>query len=157
MGQRNTQKIISILLTAMLLMGFEAGAQQLQPQKTKPVVKNIEVGMYVTIGNCVKDKKEFRYLELYTKTRIPDAAIVIDSATGDGIFENFFGPGDFDAKPLPCSYSNQKYKVAALREFELKEEDGGGTKRVMICYTPNNLSLIWVEFDEAAESNEINW
>jgi hypothetical protein len=90
-------------------------------------------------------------MDLYTKTRFPETGVKIDTLTGDGIFENFFAPGDFDAKRLPCEYGNKKYKVATLRIFEID----GKEKRVMILYTGKKLSLIWVEIDKALELKEI--
>jgi hypothetical protein len=120
----------------------------------KMVDKNIEVGMYVHINKCPQGKKSFENIDLYTKTRYPEAGIKIDSVTGDGIFENFFAPGDFDAKRLPASYGNKKYKIAALRIFE---EDDGKERRVMICYTGKKLSMIWIEMDKALEAKEISF
>ncbi len=91
-------------------------------------------------------------MDIYTKTRYPETGIKIDSASGEGIFENFFTPGDFDARRLPCEYGNKKYKIAALRVFETE----GKEKRVMILYTSNKHSLIWVEFDKAVELKELS-
>ena len=122
-------------------------------QPMKEVEKNIEVGMFIKIKNCVSPSKSFESMDLYTKTRYPAKGFQIDSASGEGIFDQFFTPGDFDAKRLPCSFENQKYRVAALKVFPLK----GGEKRVMICYTENPLSLIWIEFDKAVGLKEIEW
>lgn len=92
---------------------------------------------------------------MYRKTRIPTSTIEIDSATGDGIFENFFAPGDFDAKRVPCEYGNQKYRVAALKIFE--DKDTGAERRVLILYTKEPLTMLWVEFDKAIELKEIEF
>jgi hypothetical protein len=123
-------------------------------QTPKPIEKNIEVGMYVNIKPCSKDATFIESMDLYRKTLIPKP-MVIDTATGDGIFEQFFAPGDFDAKRLPCSFGGKKYKVAALRVFDDKETKQ--EKRVMILYTPDSLALIWVEFDKAIELKEITF
>ena len=134
-----------ILLILFSILVCELFAQQ------KPINKNIEVGMMVQLGKCKSKTKNFESMDLYTKTRFPETGVKIDTLTGDGIFENFFAPGDFDAKRLPCEYGNKKYKVATLRIFEID----GKEKRVMILYTGNKLSLIWVEIDKALELKEI--
>lgn len=134
-----------ILLSFLSISGF---AQQ------NKITKNIEVGMYIHINKCKPKAKAFINMDLYTKTRYPDAGIKIDSLTGDGVFENFFAPGDFDAKRLPASYGNKKYKIAALRIFE---EEDGKERRVMICYTGNKRSMIWIEIDKALDANEISF
>src|SRR5450759_2670792 len=81
----------------------------------KSANKNIEVGMTIHINKC--KEKQFVSMDVYTKTRYPESGIKIDSLTGDGVFENFFDPGDFDVKRLPASYGNQNYKIAALRVY----------------------------------------
>jgi hypothetical protein len=120
--------------------------------QSKLVTKNIEVGMPIHINKC-KDKS-FVSMDIYTKTRFPASGIKIDTLTGDGVFENFFDPGDFDVKRLPSSYGNQNYKIAALRVYDEKD---GSQRRVMICYTQSKLSMIWIEIDKAVELNEVEF
>lgn len=124
-------------------------------QQPELVDKEIAVGMTVKIMPCKKGQKSFESMDSYRKTRIVPGQAVIDSATGDGVFENFFSPGDFDAKRLSCEYGNKKYKVAALRVFD--DEKTGKEKRVMILYTKDPLTVIWVEFDKAVELKEIEF
>lgn len=119
------------------------------------VEKQIEIGMLVKITPCKKGKSSFEAMDMYRKTRIPTTTIEIDSATGEGIFENFFAPGDFDAKRVPCDYGNQKYRVAALKIFE--DKDTNAERRVLILYTKDPLTMIWVEFDKAVELKEIEF
>lgn len=118
------------------------------------IEKNIEVGMLVKITSCPKGVKSFESMDIYRKTRIPEK-INIDSVTGEGIFENFFNVGDFDAKRLPCEYGNKKYKVAALQIFD--DEKTNTQRRIMILYTSDPLALIWVEFDKAVELKEVEF
>lgn len=127
---------------------------QLFAQQTL-IEKQIEVGMMVKVAPCGKGKKAFTSMDMYRKTRIPEGKIEIDTLTGDGVFENFFTPGDFDARRLPCEYANKKYKVAALREFD--DDKTKETKRVMILYTKDPYTMIWVEFDKAVELKEIEF
>ncbi len=119
------------------------------------VDKEIEVGMLVKIMPCKAGRTSLQSMDMYRKTRIPSEPIGIDSATGEGVFENFFAPGDFDTKRLPCEYSNKKYKVAALRVFD--DPKTGKEKRVMILYTKEPLTMIWVEFDKALETGELTF
>ena len=138
--------LLSILFLASSICAF---AQQ------QIIEKQIEVGMLVKITACKKGNNAFTSLDIYRKTRIPENKITIDTLTGDGVFENFFTPGDFDARRLPCGYANKKYKVAALREFD--DEKTKETKRVMILYTKDPYTMIWVEFDKAIELKEIEF
>lgn len=133
----------------MLGAGLGAVAQQ------QLIEKQIEVGMQIKITSCKKGSAAFVTMDMYRKTRIPEGKIQIDTLTGEGVFENFFAPGDFDARRLPCEYANKKYKVAALREFE--DEKTKEPKRVMILYTKDPYTMIWVEFDKAVELKEIEF
>lgn len=142
---RNTIFITAICLLLCTQVSF---AQQL-------VEKQLEIGMLVKINSCKAGKTSFESMDMYRKTRIPDSTIEIDSATGEGIFENFFAPGDFDAKRAPCEYGNKKYRVAALRIFE--DEETNTERRVMILYTKEPLTMLWVEFDKAVELKEIEF
>lgn len=135
-----------LLLILSLILSLNLFAQE------KVVKKNLEVGSTIHINKCTG--KSFVSMDIYTKTRYPESGIKIDSLTGDGVFENFFDPGDFDARRLDSSYGNQNYKVAALRIFDQKD---GTQKRVMICYTENKLSMIWIEIDKAFELKEIEF
>lgn len=141
----------NILLTTAICLFFYTQVTIAQTL----VEKQIEIGMLVKITPCKKGKSSFEGMDMYRKTRIPTSRIEIDSATGDGIFENFFAPGDFDAKRVPCDYGNQKYRVAALRIFE--DKDTGTERRVLILYTKEPLTMIWVEFDKAIELKEIEF
>ncbi len=92
-------------------------------------------------------------MDLYKKTRyLTTDTIKIDSASGEGVLEFFMKPGDFDARRLPCEYGNKKYRIAALHVFETNDNK---QKRVMILYTADKLSVIWVEFDDAYENGEL--
>lgn len=134
-------------VSIFLLLHFFAFAQK------KYVDKNIEVGMLVKISKCKPQLKSFKGIDLYTKTRFPESFVKVDTVTGDGVFESFFSPGDFDTKPLPCQYSGKKYKIAAIRIFDVKREE----KRVLICYTGSKRTMIWIEIDKALELKEVEF
>jgi hypothetical protein len=144
------KQLFSVAL--LIMAAFTMHAQT--PQQSM-VDKEITVGMTVKIPACKKGKTIIESMDRYRKTRMVPGEVVIDSVTGDGIFESFFAPGDFDAKRLTCDYSNQKYKVAALRVFE--DEKTKQDKRVMILYTKDPWTMIWVEFDKAIELKEIEF
>lgn len=137
----------TILCLYILLLAFNMQAQH-------SVEKDITIGMMVKISACKNGAADFESMDMYRKTRFTKT-VVIDSITGEGVFENFFTPGDFDAKRLPCTYSNKKYAVAALQVFEDKKT--GADKRVMLLYTDNPFVIIWVEFDKAIELKEIEF
>ena len=110
--------------------------------------------MFVKTAACNKASKTFKNIDIYTKSLVPDTIIPVDSATGDGVYESFFVKGsEIDGKRLPCSYGNKKFKVAALREFDIK----GKPTRVMLLYGHAPNELLWVVFDKAVEENEISW
>jgi hypothetical protein len=141
--------IRSILISLCLLCCFvPVRAQQL-------IDKEIVVGMKVKLPACGKNKKFIESMDIYRKTRIPEGDPVIDTATGEGLFEYFFAPGDFDVKRLPCEYGGKQYTVAALRVFD--DEKTGAERRVMLLYTKDPLSVIWIEFDKAIASKEIEF
>jgi hypothetical protein len=49
--------------------------------------------------------------------------------------------------------SGKKYKVAALQEFNVN----GNIKRVVLCYSGYDLTIIWIEFDQALLNGEISF
>jgi hypothetical protein len=143
--------MIRLLLTLSLLVA----SATCFAQQMKLIDKEIAVGMTVKILPCKKTGTTLESMDMYRKTRIPEGKIEIDTASGEGVFENFFAPGDFDAKRLPCEYGDKKYKVAALRVFE--DEKTKAEKRVMILYSSDPYTMIWVEFDKAIELKEIEF
>jgi hypothetical protein len=155
MDQRKTYQNhqAQILLILLGLFAFIPQLKAQQKEQPKLIEKNIEVGMWVQIKACKANQKHVNHIDLYTKTRFPDIGIKIDSLTGEGVYENFFTPGDFDGKRLPCQYAGKKYRVAALREFEVQ----GEMKRIMFLYTDKINELIWVEFDTAVQAGEVTW
>ncbi len=118
------------------------------------IEKNIEPGMYITLTPC-KSNSQYVSMDIYSKTRFnANEKPTIDSTTGEGLFEYFFKPGDFDASRLPCTYGNKSYRVASLHILPAQD---GSEKRVILLYTSNPYKIIWVEFDKAVELEEINW
>lgn len=137
------KRTLTAFFAGLVLMGFAANAQ----------TSDIGVGMWVKLSPCKQGAKTFNHIDLYTKTLFKDTIIPVDTATGEGLFESFFTPGEFDGKRLTCAYANKRYRVASLREFEVK----GVMQRVMLLYTDKFNELIWVQFDKAVEAREISW
>ncbi len=135
----------AVVLIALSFFAFGLNAQEL-------IKKNLEVGSYLTINPCKKNKKEFVYIDVYARTKPYDKKLV-DTLTGDGLLKEFFNENSIDAKRLPCSMGGYQYKIAALHEFN----DKGKTKRVVLCYTLYPLTLIWIELDKALETAEISY
>jgi hypothetical protein len=142
MGKREISAIIIFFLITKASFAQDA------------IEKNIEPGMYVKLTPC-KIGSQYISMDVYTKTRFnANEKPSIDSTTGEGLFEYFFKPGDFDASRLPCTYGNKSYRVASLH---LLPSQDGNEKRVMLLYTADPYKIIWVEFDKAVELEEISW
>jgi hypothetical protein len=123
-------------------------------QGTRMIDKEITVGSTIKVVKCRAGAVGVESMDLYVKTRFPDNGLRKDSLTGDGVFEWFFSTGDFDAKRLPCSYSDQTYTVATLREVPDNEREGE-IRRIVLCYGRHPLEMIWIELDKAVALNEI--
>jgi hypothetical protein len=134
----------TLLVLSVLMLPFLLKAQGYE-QRT------LSVGSYIYINPCKKGKKYFESMDVYARTK-PMNKSRIDSATGEGIFTEFFKETSIDAKRLPCIMGGHKYKIAALQEFN----DKGTIRRVVLCYTSYHLTMIWIELDKAVELGEID-
>ncbi len=113
---------------------------------------SLEVGKTIRIASC-KNKSSFKGIDVYARTT-PYNKKGIDLKTGDGLVAAFFSKNaSIDAKRLPCSMGGKQYQIAALQEYETD----AGTKKIVICYTNYDLTLIWIDLDEAMKANEIIW
>lgn len=125
------------------------GSQQLYAQ----IKVNLEVGKTIHIAPCKNKRTNFKGIDVYARTT-PYAKNDIDLKTGDGLVAAFFNKNaSIDAKRLPCSMGGKRYKIAALQEYETEH----GIKKIVICYTNYDLTLIWIDLDEAIKANEILW
>ncbi|GAB1447198.1 MAG: hypothetical protein L6Q78_10260 [Bacteroidia bacterium] len=136
---------------AMLLLVFStcilASAQKTAVEERV----NLVVGGSLKIKACPKGKSEFTGIDIYARNAAYDKSKV-KKATGEGLMEAFFEKNtSIDAKRLPCSMGGRSYKIASLQEFDTPD----GTKRVVICYTAFELTLIWIDLDKALEAGEI--
>ncbi len=136
------KKIILLILVCRI---FSSQAQEI-------VKKNLEVGSYLIINTCKKNQKEFEFIDVYARSKPYDKSLV-DTLTGDGLMKLFFQERSIDAKRLPCVMGGHTYKIGSLHEFD----DKGKTKRVVLCYTLYDLTLIWIELDKALEAGEISF
>jgi hypothetical protein len=135
----------------LLLFLFLYGLNPLLAQ-TSLQRKNLEVGDEIFIKPCKSGQKEILSMDIYSRTK-PYNKKKVNKATGEGFFDEFFNDKSIDAKPLPCIMSGKKYKVAALQEFNVN----GNIKRVVLCYSGYDLTIIWIEFDQALLNGEISF
>lgn len=114
--------------------------------------KTLEVGSKIKVLPCKKGQSEYQSMDIYARTT-PYNKSHVDSLSGEGLLQEFFNDKSIDAKRLPCSMGGYTYTVAALQEID----DKGKTKRVVLCYTKYELTLIWIELDAALELGEISF
>lgn len=136
-----------IILVFFAFSAFNSFAQE----KEIEVKVNLEVGSLIKINPCKKGKKEFEGIDVYARNQAYDKKKV-NKETGEGLIEAFFEKNtSIDAKRLPCVMGGHSYKIASLQEFPTPE----GIKRVVICYTTYDLTIIWIDLDKALEAGEI--
>ena len=136
-----------IILVFFALSALNSFAQE----KEIEVKVNLEVGSLIKINPCKKGKKEFEGIDVYARNQAYDKKKV-NKETGEGLIEAFFEKNtSIDAKRLPCVMGGHSYKIASLQEFPTPE----GIKRVVICYTTYDLTIIWIDLDKALEAGEI--
>ncbi len=135
------------LLIYLFILGLNPLLAQTATQQ-----KNLEVGGDIYIKPCKNGQKEILSMDIYSRTK-PYNKKKVNKATGEGFFDEFFSDKSIDAKPLPCVMSGKKYKVAALQEFNVN----GQYKRVVLCYSGYDLTVIWIEFDQALLKGEISF
>ena len=134
-------------LLLLISLAFTASAQE----KEIEIKVNLEVGKYIKIKACKKGKKEFEGIDIYARNKAFDKS-KINPETGDGLVEAFFEKNtSIDAKRLPCVMGGHSYIIASLQEYPTPD----GIKRVVICYTKFDLTLIWIDLDKAIEAGEI--
>ncbi len=110
----------------------------------------VQVGDSVFISAC--PVKGFMYIQFYQKTRFPNPAATYDKTTGDDFYEYFFLDGDFDVKPLPCSWAGKKYRIISIRT--LVDKATGADRPVMFLELAPN-TVAWVELNGAVEALEV--
>jgi hypothetical protein len=112
--------------------------------------RSVQVGDSVVVSAC--PTKGYVYLQYYQKTRFPSVTSTYNKTTGEDFYEYFFLDGDFDAKPLPCSYGNKKYRIIGFRT--LVDKNTGADRPVMFLDLGPN-TVLWVELNGAVESVEV--
>ncbi len=137
----------------MLLLGFFALANLSNGQGAI----NLQVGEWLTIGECKKGTQNFNYIDEYART-LPLDTSKIDRVTGVGLMEAFFSDKSIDAHRLPCLHAGKRYQIAAFHTFEV-EDPSNKTKKieqnVMLLYSGYAQTLFWVMLDDAISAQEI--
>ncbi len=116
----------------------------------KDSTKSVQVNDSIFIGDC--PKSGYVFVQYYQKTRFPNPNTQYNKATGDDFYEYFFLDGDFDVKPLPCSFANRAYRIISIRT--LVDKKTGADRPVMFLEIGNN-TVAWVELNGAVEQMEI--
>ncbi len=141
-------KLKYFLFTFSLIFSLLVSAQE----KEIEVKINLEVGKLIKINPCKKGQKEFDGIDVYARNKAFDKKKV-NTETGEGLIEAFFEKNtSIDAKRLPCVMGGHSYKIASLQEFPTAD----GIKRVIICYTTFDLTIIWIDLDKSLAAGEIS-
>lgn len=110
----------------------------------------------VNVGDSVKIKicpqKGYQHIQYFRKTRFTNINATYDKVTGDDFYEFFFLEGDFDAKELPCSFGDKKYKILSFKTF--MDKTTGADRPVMFLELGPN-TVAWVELNGAVANLEI--
>lgn len=102
----------------------------------------IQVGSLLELAPI--DSSSYQYIDLYTKTRFEEQEIYYDSLSGSGLYDYFFGRGDFDAHRLPGTMNGERLKIAA---FQNVEDQDGNVRTIILCWQQQNKSMIWIEMN----------
>jgi hypothetical protein len=139
-------KILLLLVTSCFTLFSSAQEKEIQVQV------NLEVGKLIKINPCKKGLKEFEGIDVYARNKAFDKNKV-NKETGEGLIEAFFEKNtSIDAKRLPCVMGGHSYKIGSLQEFPTAD----GIKRVIICYTTFDLTIIWIDLDKSLAAGEIS-
>lgn len=112
---------------------------------------DVEVGDTVEIKSC--PAPYFKHLDLFRKTRWVGNEPAYDTATGDGFYKSFFSTGDFNAEELSADFSGKKFAIMGMEV--LNNKNTGEPMYVLYLQGPLPNSIIWVDFYEALDENEI--
>ena len=112
--------------------------------------RSVQVGDSVMLSTC--PAKGYVYLQYYQKTRFTNINSNYNKLTGEDFYEYFFLDGDFDAKALPCSYGNKKYRILSIRT--LVDKNTGADRPVMFLDLGLN-TVAWVELSGAVDALEV--
>ncbi len=123
---------------------------QFSQANTADSSRSVQVGDSAMVSAC--PVKGYVYLQYYQKTRFTNVNATYNKTTGEDFYEYFFLDGDFDAKALPCSYGNKKYRILSIRT--LVDKNTGADRPVMFLDLGLN-TVAWVELNGAVEAVEV--
>lgn len=141
------------ILKPILILGLLFIVQNSNGQATI----NLQVGEWLTIGECKKGSQNFNFIDEYART-LPLDTSKIDRITGDGLMEAFFSDKSIDAHRLPCLHAGKRYQIAAFHTFEIEDPANKNKKieqNVMLLYSGYAQTLFWVMLEDALSSQEI--
>lgn len=131
------------------ILFVSTGINYAQAQSTVEV--DVEVGDTVEIKSC--PAPFFKHLDLFRKTRWEGNEPAYDTATGEGFYKSFFSTGDFNAEELSADFSGKKFAIMGMEV--LTNKNTGEPMYILYLQGPLPNSVIWVDFYEALDENEI--
>ena len=134
-----------LILTLCMLV-----VMQISKANTADSSRSVQVGDSVMVSIC--PAKGYVYLQYYQKTRFTNINASYNKTTGEDFYEYFFLDGDFDAKALPCSFGNKKYRIISFRT--LVDKNTGADRPVMFLELGPN-TVAWVELNGAVDAVEV--
>lgn len=127
--------------------------------KQKPLPKQQTMKIEMNIGDTLwfgkpSEPDHFEYIDMITKTRIPDTTLTYDSITGGGFYKYFFENGDMDGKRLPAFYQDEPVVVAT--SIKAKDKKTGEDRLVLIAWiNKEKMQVAWIEIGIALEKGEV--
>ncbi|MDZ4758630.1 MAG: hypothetical protein SGJ10_10925 [Bacteroidota bacterium] len=150
-GQRGSSFLFFIISIISI------NAAQAQPVKKPAASQTMKIEM--NIGDSIwlgkpSEPDHFEYIDMITKTRIPDTNLTYDSITGAGFYTYFFENGDMDGKRLPAFYQGEPMIVAT--SIKAKDKKTGEDRMVIIAWiNKEKMQVAWIEIGSALENGEV--
>ena len=140
-----------ILVGIIYISSANAQTKKTAPAQTMKIEMNI--GDTIWVGKP-KEVDHFEYIDMITKTRIPDTNLTYDSITGTGFYKYFFENGDMDGKRLPAFYQGEPMIVAT--SIKAKDKKTGEDRLIIIAWiNKEKLQVAWIEIGIALENGEV--
>jgi len=146
--------IFIILFTGIIYNTSPTLAQTKKPTRTPQTMKiEMNIGDTIWVGKP-SEHDHFEYIDMITKTRIPDTNLTYDSITGAGFYKYFFENGDMDGKRLPAFYQGEPMIVAT--SIKAKDKKTGEDRMIIIAWiNQEKLQVAWIEIGIALENGEV--
>jgi hypothetical protein len=114
--------------------------------------KEVEFNIGDTLYFRQCEGENYKYMDLFSKTRWETDTIGYDTLTGEGFYQAFFMTGDFDVARLPCSFRKKFCTISAVQQMS---EPGKEPRTVVFATIEKNNKVVWIEVQQAFENDEI--